>query len=390
MSLLIDPYKYALACPASSPEAGAPITATVIADTSTPVPGHAGTFDFLTYPTVSFGSVAFLGAARNQDQSLYSSTNGRLSLAVAANSPIPSTGGRFTGFTLPVPAQEAMLFIGSGSQNTLGLYVKSGEILRRIVDTYTPVPSGVGNFTGFAGNGISFDVQGAIAFMGTDSAGNQGVYASSFPGGGVSVVANGSTRIPGGTGAFNNFLFTAVNAYGTVFFGGGLGNQSGLYLNRQGALSVLANGQTAVPGMGGTFNGFGEPVMAGTSVVFHARGTNSSDGIYQAGGGSVSVIADVTTPVPGGSGTFQTFFMNDPSVDERGNVAFLAGYETNKFGIFARINGSLRRIITSDDTLNGGPLMSLGISVNQLSQGLLTFFSLRSPGVFGIYSLPLG
>jgi hypothetical protein len=392
MSLLIDPLKYALARPHPAPGTGFNITATVIADTSTPVPGQAGNFDFLTYPVTSHGTVAFLGAARDQQQSIYSSTNGKLTLALPAGAPIPSTGGTFTGFSLPVPSQQALLFVGAGSLNTLGLYVKSGEILRRIVDTFTPVPSGVGNFTSFAGNGIAFDVQGAIVFVGTDKAGNQGIYSSSFPGGGAFVVANSSTRIPGGSGTFDNFAFAAVNAYGIAFFGGQSANpvSSGLYLSRQGSLSLLANAQTAVPGMGGTFNGFGTPVIAGTSVVFHAKGTNGSDGIYMASGSSLSVIADQTTPVPGGSGTFQSFFMNDPSIDERGNVAFLAGYETNKFGIFARVNGSLRRILTSDDTLNGKPVMNLGISTNQLSQGLLAFYALTSPGVFGIYSLPVG
>jgi hypothetical protein len=392
MSLLIDPFKHALARTLPAPGAGAPIAATVIADTSTPVPGGAGNFDFMTFPTTNYGTVAFNGAGKGQQASLYSSTNGKLILALPVGAAIPSTGGTFTGFGMPAPAQQALLFTGSGSLGTEGVYVKSGEILKRIADTSTPAPSGSGNFQSFNG-GLAFDVQGAIAFVGTDAAGNLGVYASSFPAGGVAMIANGSTPIPGGSGTFNYFSSPSVNAYGVAFFASRTGNPPagvGLYLSRNGVLNTFASTKTPVPGMGGTFSAFGAPMIAGTSIAFHAQGTNGSDGIYLGTGGSVSVVADLTTPVPGGSGTFQTFFLNDPSMDERGNVAFLAGYESNKFGIFARVNGSLRRVITSDDTLNGKPLLNLGISTNQLSQGLLAFYAVTGPGVFGIYTLPVG
>lgn len=391
MSLLIDPFKHALARALPAPGAGSSIAATVIADTSTPVPGGTGNFDFMTFPTASYGTVAFNGAGKGQASNLYSSTNGKLILALPVGAAIPSTGGTFTSFGMPAPAQEALLFVGLGSLGTDGVYVKSGEILKRIADTSTPVPSGSGNFKSF--NGIAFDVQGAIAFVGTDAAGNQGVYASSFPAGGVAMIANSSTPIPGGSGTFNYFYGPSVNAYGAAFFASRSGNPAsgaGVYLSRNGVLNILASTKTPVPGMGGTFSAFGAPEIGGTAVAFHAFGTNGSDGVYLASGGSVSVVADLTTPVPGGSGTFQTFFMNDPSIDERGNVAFLAGYESNKFGIFARVNGALRRVITSDDTLNGKSLLYLGISTNQLSQGTLAFYAVTGPGVFGIYTLPVG
>ena len=44
----------------------------------------------------------------------------------------------------------------------------------------------------FFNGGIAFAVQGAIAFAATDAAGNQGVYVSSFPGGGIAMIANAS------------------------------------------------------------------------------------------------------------------------------------------------------------------------------------------------------
>ncbi|HET7468680.1 MAG TPA: hypothetical protein VFJ81_03360, partial [Gemmatimonadales bacterium] len=315
MSFLSNRSPHILTGAEPAPSAGAALPATVIANTSTPVPGGAGNFTFMTYPLASYGTVAFNGAGKDQPSNLYSSTSGRLVLALQVGTPIPSTGGKFTDFGMPVPAQQALLFMGSGSLGTSGLYVKSGEILQRIADTNTPVPSGSGNFKSFNG-GIDFDVRGAIAFAATDAAGNQGVYASAFPSGGVAMVANSSTPIPGGSGTFNTFTSPSVSDYGVAFFASRTGSPPagvGLYLSRNGALNTLANYQTAVPNTGGTFSGFGAPTIGGSAVAFHAIGSNGSQGIYLWRNGTLSVVADLTTPVPGGSGTFQVFFNDDPS-----------------------------------------------------------------------------
>lgn len=393
MSLLIDPYKHALARPVISgaPATGADIQPTVIASTSKAVPGGVGNFDFMTYPQISYGTVAFQGAGKDQPQNLFSSTGGQLVLAVSQGATIPSTGGRFTGFGMPIPAQQMLLFRGVGSQGTDGLYVKSGEILRRIADTSTPVPSGSGNFKVF-NSFAAFDSRGSIAFVATDSAGNPGVYASSFPTGGVAMIANASTPIPGGSATFNSYESPTVSDYGVAFFASRMGHPAvgaGLYLSRGGSLNVIANTQTAVPNLGGTFSGFGAPTIAGPMVAFHAIGSSGSDGIYAWRGGSVSVVADLATPVPGGPGTFQGFLNSDPSIDENGNVAFRAGYAQTETGIFVRVNGTLKRIITTQDTLGGKPILYLGLSTNQLSQGTVTFYALTGPGVFGNYTLPV-
>jgi hypothetical protein len=392
MSLLLNRSPHILTGSESAPGAGAPLPATVIANTSTPVPKGVGNFSFMSFPLTSYGTVAFVGAGKDQPSNLYSSSGGQLVLALPLGAAIPSTGGKFTGFGMPVPAQQALLFTGSGSLGTQGVYVKSGEILKAIADTNTPVPSGSGTFKSFNG-GIDFDVRGAIAFAANDAAGNPGVYASAFPTGGIAMVANSSTPIPGGSGAFNNFSSPSVSDYGVAFFASRTGSPPagvGLYLSRNGALKVLANTQTPVPNAGGTFSAFGAPALGGSSVAFHAIGTNGSQGIYLSDGGSVSVVADLTTPVPGGSGTFQVFFNDDPSIDENGNVAFCAGYNQTQYGIFARVNGTLKRIVTTEDTIGGQQVSYTGTTTNQLSQGILAFYVVTGPGVFGNYTLPVG
>jgi hypothetical protein len=392
MTQLIDPFKRSLTPRHTpTPEAlGARVEATVIAGTTTPVPQGQGNFDFLTFPQVSSVLVAFQGAGKGQPQNLYTSAGGKLALALAVGAAIPSTGGKFTGFGLPTPAQGAIAVVGVGSQGTAGVYVKSGELLTRIADTTTPVPGGAGSFTSF--REIDFDAQGAIAFAGTDASGAFGVYASSFPGHPpVGRIADTRTPIPGSAGSFDFFGNPTVSDAGVAFFAHAANSPAGtgLFFATGGALRAVASLKTPVPNAAGTFNGFGSPVMSGDTVAFHAEGTNGSDGIYtQTGSGPLAVVADLATPVPGGQGTFQSFSLNDPSIDGA-NVAFLANYETNKFGIFARVQGKLVRVLTSDDTLNGAGILNLGISLNQLSQGVLAFYAVTGPGVFGIYTLPL-
>jgi hypothetical protein len=392
MTRLIDPLKRSLTPRHTpSPEAlGAEVQATVIASTTTPVPQGQGNFDFLTFPQVSSVLVAFQGSGKGQPQNLYTSAGGKLALAIPVGAAIPSTGGKFTGFGLPTPAQGAIAFVGVGSQASEGVYVKSGELLTRIADTTTPVPGGAGNFASF--RELDFDAQGAIAFAGTDASGAFGVYASSFPGHPpVDRIADTRTPIPGSAGSFNFFGNPTVSDAGVAFFAGSVNSPAGtgIFFGTGGALRAIANLKTPVPNAAGTFNGFGSPVMSGATTAFHARGTNGSDGIYtQTGSGPLAVVADLDTPVPGGQGTFQSFSLNDPSIDGA-NVAFLANYETNKFGIFARVQGKLVRVLTSDDTLNGAGILNLGLSLNQLSQGVLAFYAVTGAGIFGIFTLPV-
>jgi hypothetical protein len=396
MTHLIDPYKRylaprGLATPREA-EAGASLPAKVIANTSTPVPQGQGNFDFMTYPQASAGTVAFSGAGKGQPSNLYQTVGGQLRLALAVGTPIPSTGGFFTEFGMPVPAQSALAFIGLGSHRTSGIYVKSGEVLTRIADTSTPVPGGAGSFSQFAA--LDFDPSGAITFVAADAMGALGVYLASFPQQQpIRMLANAQTPIPGGGGNFDYFSDPSVAAGSVAFFASRTGHPPagvGIYVSSGGALRPAATTKTPVPGAAGTFYGFGSPSISGGTVVFHAIGTAGSDGIYaQTGTGPVSVVADLNTPVPGAAGTFQAFFNDDPSIDGD-TVAFCAGYSQTQYGLFARVKGKIVRVVTTEDTINGQAVIFTGLTTNQLGGGVLAFYVVTGPGIFGNYTLPVG
>ncbi|HVR11690.1 MAG TPA: hypothetical protein VMW75_26845 [Thermoanaerobaculia bacterium] len=391
MAQLIDPFRRSLHGHLHRPGAGVPVPAAVIASTSTPVPRGAGNFTFMTFPQVSPEIAVFVGSGKDQPSNVYASLGGSLQVFLAVGAGIPSTGGKFTDFGLPTPAGQAAAFVGAGSEDTLGVYVKSGEIMQRVADTRMAVPGGAGTFSAFGQPG--FDAGGTIAFVGRDGSGAYGVYAAGFPVRQAPVViANGSTPIPGGGGTFSYLDGAVATAAGITFFGNHEGQQvaAGIYTSRGGSLNVVADHRTVVPGVGGTFTGFASPAASGDRVAFHGVGSAGSDGIYvRAAGGPLQVVADRNTPVPGGHGVFQTFFTESPAIAGDG-VAFLGGYENNKFGIFARVGGSLKKLVTTDDTIDGRGIIYLGITVNQLAGGRLAFYAVTGSGIFGNYTLPAG
>lgn len=100
-----------------------------------------------------------------------------------------------------------------GSYDLAGLYgfnLMTG-VLRKLVDTHTPVPGGTGNFSlfGFGGSGASISnlwtvSAGSVVFVGTDAAGKQGLYLVGAGGPISKILAVGDTlpdgRVVNGNG----------------------------------------------------------------------------------------------------------------------------------------------------------------------------------------------
>ncbi len=117
----------------------------------------------------------------------------------------------------------------------------------------------------------------------------------------------------------------------------------------------IADTQTVIPGGGGRYSLFADArSIDADSVAFYAFHDGGGSGIYLFRDGGLSVIADTGTPVPGTSDTFTTFF--DVSVD-RGFVVFTGGWPgpgggcafSGSEGVFARkkSGGAVRTIVTS-------------------------------------------
>ena len=149
--------------------------------------------------------------------------------------------------------------------------------------------------------------------------------------------------------SFIDFDEPMVNGRGDVAFGGTLSNfNSGIYFkSADGPLEKIAQGGDQVFGGSGTLtSGFDGPALNNSSkgagtVIFATNsiaGSGPTAALFQKKPGSpLTALVKQGDPVPGKHGVFD--FFDDMAINNRGDVAFNAGYIENtipKFGVFLR------------------------------------------------------
>ncbi len=309
-----------------------------VADLTTTIPGGSGTFsgfDHLSLigatqtgaasPTVRLG---FLGGGVAQqgvyvaDVSDLSIPNDPCKIADLAST-IPGGSGTFTGFSdlsltaspvaSPTPPAIRAGFLGSGNGQQ-GVYLVDVSDLQspqdpcRVADLATAVPGGTDNFTGFSEVSVTtspFGVSGSsssrVGFLGNGQ-GQQGVYLADV----IDLqtptdpcrVADLSTAVPGGSGTFTGFSHLSLTSSPVAspaawptrvgFVGTGNGQQ-GVYLTEVSGVQSptpfpikLADLNTPIPGGTGTFTGFGAVSAGANQTAFLGQGTGGQAGIYLA------------------------------------------------------------------------------------------------------------
>jgi hypothetical protein len=159
----------------------------------------------------------------------------------------------------------------------------------------------------------------------------------------------------------------------------------------------VADTSSAVPGGSGTFSGFGAgsaaPAISGSAVVFYGRDSGSgTPGVYTGttAGGPLSVVADFHTVAPGQSGTFNFFYPGANSVS--GSVVAFPGQVSTVHGVYigSVTGGSLFRVVDSTTTLPGGGGTFTEPSATAISGTTVAFYSTTSGSGQGIYTATTG
>src|SRR5207249_3517763 len=142
-----------------------------------------------------------------------------------------------------------------------------------------------------------------------------------------------------------------------VFYGMGSSGQQGIYALIAGSLTRVADLSTPLPGNIDHFTTFASGSQApfaqisDTNVVFFGAGS-SSQGIYAMMGGTLLKIADTSTAIPGGSGMFTGF---DPSPTiSAGMVAFIGSGAASQQGVYDYVSGNLTPLATTSTAVPGG------------------------------------
>ncbi len=289
--------------------------------TYTPAAGFVG--------TVTFTYVASDGAASSSPATVTIAVTPVLKKVVASFDPIPGGTGVFGTFPgAPSMSGRFVSFVGLGSSGQQGAYScdrgQAGDPCVALANLDTPIPGGTGSFTGFG----SVSAAGTLsAFVGA-GAGQSGVYACdrAIPTDPCTPVADRGSAIPGAAGTFSSFggISIAKPTPPTVapavvaFVGGGAGRQ-GVYSCAQGeACTPVADRTTSIPDGTGTFTGFGDVSVvvsstpnASTPVVAFVGSGAAQQGVYSCAVAIATdpctTVVDLQTAIPGGSGTFTAF-----------------------------------------------------------------------------------
>ncbi|MGZ4956133.1 MAG: DUF7453 family protein [Methylobacter sp.] len=206
----------------------------------------------------------------------------------------------------------------------------------------------------------------------------------------VAVVTPGDS-VPDSTGKFTSFGDPSLNGNWVAFAGTGSNSEKGIYTKgintMDQLLSVVVDINTPIPGGTGNFANFGKPSLYGNKVAFRGSDSNDLPGIYTGGiGAALNLIADASTPIPGGTGTFTNF--GDPSLS--GNwVAFFGASSNGGGGIYVDQedvkHNPLQKVIDTSDVLDDKTITGLSFGKEGLSRNQLAFIASFSDGSSGIY-----
>jgi hypothetical protein len=256
---------------------------------------------------------------------------------------IPGVGAIFRSFSSPSIDGNAVAFLGNDGpffSGNDGIYIDVDGSLDVVANVSTQVPGGVSNFDSFD---LDVSIEGTdVVFIGeTLSPAGSGVYVS-VDGVGFETVADTDTQVPGSQGFFSGFLDASLSG-GDVAFSGTGPSGNGVYTDVGGPLRVIVDPTTMYPG-GGTFPTFGNPTPSlddGIVAFTSLNSDNSRSSVFNDVGGTLVIVADEDTPVPGGQGTFSR--IGAEVATNQGSVAFSAGSESfSTSGIYTDAGGTLR------------------------------------------------
>lgn len=153
------------------------------------------------------------------------------------------------------------------------------------------------------------------------------------------------------------------------------------------SLSVIADLATPIPGGSGNFNGFGTPSLRGNRVAFLGKDSQALSGIYTGYlGANYALVANTNTTIPGSATKFASF--SDPVVSDTW-VGFLGADVNNKKGIYTNPTdgkaNAMLKIVTVGDVLDGKVVTDLIFGREGLSGNSLAFVATFADGSSTIY-----
>lgn len=341
---------------------------------------------------VAFFATLLRGKA---SEAIFLGSSERVVRIVAEGDAAPG-GGAFSGFGRhPIPALNdagTVAFAASvaGGKAVEGIFVLARSRMRPVAVTGSPAP-GIPGGTFANLDQPALNERGDVAFLATVRRGRESVEAIYLHAGGAlrKVALQGDPAPAGGT--FAGFGAPVVNGKRTVAFAAiveGRGVPGGVFL-AEGERITMAVGAGDETPVGGIFAKLSERVTlndAGT-IAFIAllKGARTEAAVFTAQRGRPDKIAALGDAAPGG-GHFSHFGLW-PALTDDGAVGFVAsvdGGETPVAIFVARVGGATTRVVGIGDVAgSAGRIVSLGLypMLAMSRRGALTFAT--APGTTG-------
>ena len=354
----------------------------LIADGSKIFSDESGRFtDFISAPTVSGETVYFVAKREQGTVGIYSNTRGVTKRLVDTQSQIPDGKGHFAHFeTAPMGTGHQMVFRGVGSQEQQGIYLWEDGMLKKIVDTNTPMPHAAQTFKFF--KRPVFDGQ-SIVFVGRgyttstqQTAHLQGAYRYDLKTQRLEVVADWTVNIPQQNIKFGAMDDITVANGRTLLTASDTKARTGVFLYADGQLTKLIDEKTPFPNLpqttfGGLNDGAVDRSFETENFAFKtATKDGQKNGLHAMIAGKLYTMADIRADMAGGSTKFSSF--SKPNIF-RDRVTFIGKNVAGQSSIYHWKNGKRHPIIHSGIKLSGKTPKDFNMSLESMSEQRVVF-----------------
>ncbi|MCC6560775.1 MAG: hypothetical protein IT478_05415 [Xanthomonadales bacterium] len=264
--------------------------------------------------------------------------------------------GTLSGFSRPMADGDQVTFranvqLQPNTSTDGGIYRGDGGPLTVIADVFTSTPGGGGNLG--AQWGISLGAE-RVAFTALTQASDYVLLA--FDGASLLRIADDDDPAPSGSHPYNGFGMTAIDGDDIAFVAWEqVSYRPGLYLHSGGGTTLIAAGGMPLPEDPGhnfqRIDGDNLALEAGLIAFVHENSSAEEPiGIYRHSGGITSRVVDLSTPVPGGTGSFTDLQISGhPMLAlDRGRILFEGVDGAGKPGLYLAENGTLSRVLSTD------------------------------------------
>jgi hypothetical protein len=248
-----------------------------------------------------------------------------------------------------------------GAPAKCGGEVVGGWVFELLADYDSEMPSGLGpltqldNYPHLDDGQVFFRGASSPAIVPPQATQSDAIYRWS-PEGGLESMVQVGTPIPEGVGSFLTFDAMVVNSPSAsggkmAFVGNGPAEQRGIYVRTPEGIQRVADRTTEIPAGTGTFAGLGEPYLNGNDLIFIGNDFGQQGGIYWDSSGALRKVVNLEDGPPNGDGAYTGL---GPTDLQNGELAFL-GYSKALPGTVADGGQSgLYRILLADTVL-GSP-----------------------------------